>query len=65
MSLHSWITEELKNITFNDNRLKQRFLRVIESFSQKTDCSIPQRSQTWGETKGAYRFFSNNNVLTV
>ncbi len=64
MSLHSWITEELKDITFKEKRLKDRFLRIIESFSQRPDCSIPQRSQNWGETKGAYRFFANKNVST-
>lgn len=62
MSLHNWATEEFEMSNFKDKRLKNRFLKIAESFSKSPESSIPTQSNDWSETKAAYRFFKNENV---
>ena len=62
MSLHNWVAEEFKLSKFKDKRLKNRFLKIAEAFSVSPESSIPKQSKDWAETKGAYRFFKNDQV---
>lgn len=45
-----------------DKRLKERFAKIVESFSEAAEQSIPQALRRWGEVKAAYRFFDNERV---
>jgi len=56
----SW-EKELENSNFYDLRIKKRLLNLITSLSGNVGSSIPFACQDWANTKGAYRFLSNEN----
>ena len=58
----SWITNELCNVNFGDERLEQRCSILLERLSAKPTLSIPGACKGWAETQAAYRFFSNKKV---
>jgi hypothetical protein len=58
----SWARTELESVEFGDERLNKRAFKILGSFSARPQDSIPQAMQTWGETKGAYRFIDNRKV---
>jgi hypothetical protein len=55
----SWITSEFENITFGDERINSRFYKIAEAFLEKPSAKI---TESWPESKGAYRFFENYKV---
>ena len=57
-----WIDSELKTVDFGDKRLDARFGNLLELLNKKPTESIPNACKSWSETKGAYRFFDNENV---
>jgi len=57
-----WAKNEISYMNFNDKRLKNRFLKILEAFGEHPSLSIPESCQSMAETKGAYRFFANNNI---
>ena len=62
MTTQNWSEEELQSIDLGDQRLNKRLIQLTESFSQSPQCPINHACEDWAETKGAYRFFSNENV---
>jgi len=58
----SWIDEELAGCAFGDARLEKRFRTLVERLSESVGETIPTACQDWANTKGAYRFFSNERV---
>ena len=57
-----WAESELQHMDFNDLRLNKRFQSLLEALKEKPAASIPEACQSNADTKGAYRFFSNNCV---
>jgi hypothetical protein len=62
MITQNWAEEELQSIDLGDQRLNKRLIQLTESFSQSPQSPINHACEDWAETKGAYRFFSNENV---
>lgn len=58
----SWYEDEFVDLHFNDKRLDKRFKMIMNYRMQKPGSSIPESFTTWGETKGSYRFFSNDKA---
>ena len=58
----TWMDRELAGCKFKDVRLEKRFRKLVEQLSGSLGESIPMVCQDWANTKGAYRFFSNERV---
>ena len=58
----NWCEEELKDIDLGDKRLDKRCIKLLSSFSNQPNKSIPANCRTWSETIAAYRFLSNDKV---
>ena len=58
----SWISSELSNTNFLDQRLTNRVQKLASSFFQSPSLTIPSSCKGWSETKSAYRFFDNKKV---
>lgn len=58
----SWVIEETKTAHFTDERLKKRYISLLDSFIKSPDKSIPGACKTWKETLGAYRFFNHEDI---
>jgi Transposase DNA-binding len=57
-----WIIEELGALSFGDERLKKRAIKVLSQLSHNATDSIPAACGGAAETKAAYRFFDNDRV---
>jgi hypothetical protein len=60
--MQSWVLNETKNQIMDDARLTKRVATLLDSLSVNPEESIPNASDTWAETLGAYRFFDNDKV---
>lgn len=60
--MSSWIADEFSNISFNDERLNKRFLKLATELADKPSLSINSASINWAASKAAYRFFDNGNI---
>lgn len=49
---------------FGDERLTQRFIKVVSALAEHPEASLVQATDSWGEAKGVYRFFNNARVFT-
>ena len=58
----TWLTEEFQGIDLGDKRLNDRCERVVKALGKEPKKSIPESCGDWGSTKGAYRFFANDDV---
>jgi hypothetical protein len=58
----AWIDQELTNDGFQDVRLRRRFRTLLERLWMGIGQTIPFACQDWANTKGAYRFLSNERV---
>lgn len=58
----SWWDSELAGCGFTDARLDQRLRKLVERMDGAIGGSLPFVCQDWANTKGAYRFFSNDRV---
>ena len=57
-----WVDREIAACEFADVRLGKRFRNLLEQVGDAVGESIPMACQDWGNTKAAYRFFSNERV---
>ena len=57
-----WFDREIAGCHFADERLKERFRKLIARMGGSVGQSIPLVCQDWANTKAAYRFFSNDRV---
>src|SRR6266436_1700788 len=57
-----WIDREIGECEFRDARLGDRFRKLLGQIGSAMGQSIPLVCQDWGNTKAAYRFFSNDRV---
>jgi hypothetical protein len=58
-----WAAEELAQVHLGDQRLKERLTSLCTRFSESPESPINQACEDWAETKAAYRFFQNKNVV--
>jgi len=60
-----WYRNEFSRAIFGDKRLSDRLIKVAKDLSEHPTMPINQASGDWNSTKGAYRFFDNENVNPV
>jgi hypothetical protein len=53
----SWIEDEFVSIGFNDSRLNQGFVSIMENFSDSPSKPIKGAMSESSRAKAAYRFF--------
>ena len=59
----SWAAEEFAQVSLGDKRLDARLITLCDRFSDAPESPINQACRDWAETKAAYRFFQNENVV--
>lgn len=57
-----WVLNEMKTLKLIDERLTKRAKHLMTSLSEQPAKSIPEASENWAATKGAYRFLENDRV---
>jgi hypothetical protein len=57
-----WVADELKNMDCSDKRLTKRLGLIIERLAAQPESSIPKACNSKSESKGIYRFLSNENI---
>jgi hypothetical protein len=58
----NWADREFALAPLPDRRLVKRVNSIATAFAQHPTAPIPQACGSWGEAKGAYRFFDNDAV---
>jgi hypothetical protein len=58
-----WIIDELATLSLGDERLNNRAKKLLAQLSRNPTDSIPVACQGAAETKAAYRFFANEQVV--
>lgn len=58
-----WIIKELATLSLGDKRLNQRAKTLLSQLSHNPTDSIPTACASAAETKAAYRFFDNDQVV--
>lgn len=61
----TWFDAELNNCRFKDELLKKRFRTLIENLWNSIGKPIPLACRDWANTKGAYRFLSNEHIVEL
>jgi hypothetical protein len=59
---NSWAVREFEHADLGDARLNRRLQAIASDFAEHPGASIPQACGTPERTKGAYRFFENDQV---
>lgn len=54
--------EEFCDLNFGDQRLKQRFMKVIEGINKQPHGVIKRTQNSWADMVGAYRMLGNDRV---
>lgn len=57
-----WAHEQFAGARLPDKRLTKRLVRLGATLVQRPPDSLPQATQTWAETKAAYRLIENERV---
>ena len=57
-----WLHTELNSSQFKDERLKKRYVAIMQDLWHGIGKPIPMACQGWSNTKAAYRFLSNARV---
>lgn len=57
-----WVEKEFGSIRWGDARLAHRMKQIATDLSREPQASIPRACGEWSRTKGAYRFFDNDEV---
>lgn len=60
--LDNLLSEEFQNAQFGDQRLTDRFVKIVERLTDHPNASIPAAVDGRAEMEGAYRFFNNPSV---
>jgi len=55
----NWAEKQWEGAPLGDKRLEKRAIKIGEACLKTPDRSIPKKFGTWGDTKGAYRFFDS------
>jgi hypothetical protein len=59
---NGWYVKEFESLSFGDERLKERFLKICASFDQVLGSIIRQAMDTTLDCRAAYRFWQNPKV---
>ena len=57
-----WIEKQWQGAELGDKRLAKRAIKIGNACLETPDGSLPEKFGSWGNTKGAYRFFDSNGV---
>ena len=60
--MQSWASEELRHVQLGDARLNRRLVKMVETFSENPECSVPKACKTWAATRASYEFWDNPRV---
>lgn len=60
--LAQWVTDEMKSVNLNDQRLNRRLLKILSLLSAQPTASIPAACGGYAELAATYRFFDNDKV---
>jgi hypothetical protein len=60
--MEAWIDRETAGCCFPDQRLGNRYRKMLESLSRKIGNTLPLACQDWAATKAAYRFLDNSRI---
>jgi hypothetical protein len=63
--MSSWAADELAAVNLGDGRLNRRLVRMVEALSTQPGASVPQAMGNWAATKGAYRFWDQEDVTAA
>ena len=58
----NWVEKEFQDVDMGDKRLKDRLINIVKHFANNPQAQIPQAMESFGDAKGAYRFFDNKKV---
>ena len=58
----NWVEKEFVNVDIGDKRLEKRLITIVKHFANNPYAQIPQAMESFGNAKGAYRFFDNKKV---
>jgi len=61
----SWVARELQYADLGDARLNRRLINLVEALADQPTSSVPEACGDWAATKGAYRFWSSDQVSVV
>lgn len=61
-STGSWAARELQYADLGDARLNRRLINLVEALAEQPTSSVPEACGNWAATKGAYRFWSWEQV---
>ena len=61
-SFEDWLNEKIREVTFSDKRLIERFKKLLSQLWKNLEQSIPLACQDWANTKAACRFLSNSKI---
>lgn len=62
MSNKEWVVKQWAGAELGDERLTKRAIKIGEACLTTPDGSLPQKFGSWGDMKGAYRFFDSEGV---
>ncbi len=57
-----WIEKQWQGAELGDKRLTKRAVKIALACLETPDGSLPKKFGSWGDTKGAYRFFDSDEV---
>jgi hypothetical protein len=57
-----WVEREFGSVVLPDLRLTKRLKQIAADLAHQPQASIPRACGEWSRTKGAYRFFDNDEV---
>lgn len=58
----TWAEREFGHCVLGDKRRNIRLIKLAKQVAARPDGSTPDQTETWGELKGAYRFFGEEDV---
>lgn len=59
---NDWAERQWGQAPLGDKRLQKRAVKIGEACLRLPDRTLPKKFGTWGDTKGAYRFFNSLSV---
>src|SRR3989442_2164600 len=59
---NKWIDRQWKNAPLGDKRREKRAIKIGEACLNLPNGTLPEKFCSWGDTKGAYRFFDSPKV---
>lgn len=58
----TWAVENFATCQLKNSARNRRLIQVAQQLLRRSDTSLPNQTETWADTKGAYRFFDTDNI---